>query len=58
METKYLVVAVKWIDSEKKQGQEIIGAFKEYYLAAMFRDAYNKYFNANSKVVEIKAENL
>lgn len=48
---KYYVVATHWDNDKQTQAKYIAGEFPDYYLAEIFRKAYNKTFSANAKVV-------
>lgn len=50
---KYFVVAVCWSDKYKKRVLRVVGQFPEYYMAVIFRDAYNERFSANAYVEDI-----
>lgn len=49
---KYIVIATKWSGEEEKQVKYVAGEFDEYMNAALFRDAYNKYYSASAYIVE------
>lgn len=49
----YLVIAIRWSDEKQAQIKYIAGEFPEYYLASIFRDAYNQKFSANSYIVNV-----
>ena len=49
---KYLVIATKWDADMKESVQYVAGEFPAYYLAAIFRDAYNEHFKASARIVE------
>lgn len=49
----YYVIAIHWDEKVKAQVKYIAGEFPEYYLASIFRDAYNQKFSANSYIVNI-----
>lgn len=51
---RYLVIAIRWNNEKQAQAREIVGEFPTYYLASMFRDAYNQKFSADSRVVDIE----
>ena len=52
MRKKYLVIAIRWNASEKVQEPYVAGEFTDFINATLFRDAYNKYYSANAKIVE------
>ena len=47
---KYLVVAKKWDENKKAVVDYIVGEFNEYYLAELFKKAYNENYHANVKI--------
>lgn len=47
----YFVIAVRWDETKGKQVKCIIGQFPQYYLASIFKEAYNEEFSANAEVV-------
>ena len=49
---KYFVIATCWNDEKGKAMKCIEGEFDSYMNASIFRDAYNKYYSANAKIVE------
>ena len=49
--TKYFVIAKHWDDSKKDITKRIAGEFTKYIDAALFRDAYNAHYSANSYIV-------
>lgn len=51
---RYLVIATRWNNEKAAQNREIVGEFPTYYLASMFRDAYNLKFSADAQVVDIE----
>lgn len=51
---RYLVIATRWNNGKQTQTREVIGEFPAYYLASMFRDAYNQKFSADARVVDIE----
>lgn len=52
---KYLVIAVKWSEEDKKQIKYIAGAFDEFINAYIFAEAYNNHYRANATIEETKA---
>lgn len=51
---RYLVIATRWNNEKQAQTREVVGEFPTYYLASMFRDAYNQKFTADARVVDIE----
>lgn len=49
---KYLVIARHWDNDKRDIVNYIAGSFDKYINAAIFRDAYNKTYSADAKVVE------
>ncbi len=48
---KYYVIAIHWDHEKNAKVKYIVGEFNKYFLAALFRDAYNKEFSSNSYVI-------
>lgn len=48
---KYYVIGIKWDSKKQSQVKYIAGEFPEYYLAELFRVAYNEHFKSNAVVV-------
>ena len=51
MNKKYFVIAIKWCEEAQAQKKVIVGSFDEYYLANIFREAYNASFSAHATIV-------
>ena len=49
---KYFVIATCWNDEKKEAVKCIVGEFDSYMNASIFRDAYDKFYSANAKIVE------
>ena len=52
--TKYFVIAKIWDSEKKEQVEYIAGEFDLYMNASIFKNAYNKYYSANARIVEFK----
>lgn len=48
---KYFVIAKHWDDSKNAQVDYIAGEFDSYMNASLFRDAYNKFYSTEARVV-------
>lgn len=48
----YFVIAIHWDEKKQAQAKYIAGQFPEYYLANIFKEAYNNQFSASAEVVE------
>lgn len=50
---KYIVVAKRWSEEDKKQINYIAGEFTTFMNASIFKDAYAKHYSATPHIVEI-----
>lgn len=48
---KYYVLGIKWDSKKQSKAKYIAGEFPEYYLAEIFKDAYNEHFKSCAVVV-------
>lgn len=51
-QNNYLVIAKRWSDAAQKPVEYVAGEFGEYMNAEIFKKAYNRFYDANAKIIE------
>lgn len=49
--SNYFVVATKYDEKVEKQIKVIVGQFKDFVNAKIFRDAYNEFYSTDAEIV-------
>lgn len=48
---RFFVVAIKWDDFKKEQVKFIAGEFTDFVNAKLFKDAYDKNYSVDSRII-------
>ena len=50
---KYIVTAIRYDSDLKAQIEFVAGEFREYHMAYIFKNAYNKLYSADARILEV-----